>query len=250
MTDARQTTRAQVWQELRKVAHADSRFHYNFAEFIADFEGSEQAVRRVTNLPEYQRARLIFITPDNNLAVMRRMALEAGITTIMTTYGIGRGFLMITREDVPPGQEEFASTLDGMDRFARPISLDEIALLGRFDLLVTGAAVVTMDGIRFGKGHGFFDLEWAMFWDIGVVDRQTPVAAVVHDCQVVDLSLRPDAHDTIVDYIMTPTRSLRVSSPYVKPAGIDWKILSEETRLAIPPLQQLYARRDFLEARR
>ncbi len=250
MTDARQTTRAQVWEELRKVARADSRFHYNFAEFIADFEGSDEAVRRVTNLPEYQRAQLIFITPDNNLAAMRRMALEAGITTIMTTYGIGRGFLIITRADVPPGQEEFASTLDGMDRFARPISLNEIALLGRFDLLVTGAALVTMDGIRFGKGHGFFDLEWAMFWDIGVVDRQTPVAAVVHDCQVVDLSLRPDAHDTIVDYIMTPTRSLRVSSPYVKPAGIDWQILSEETRLAIPPLQQLYDRRDFLGVRR
>lgn len=248
MIAGRHAAREEVWRELRKVAFPDSRFHYNFAEFIADFKGSDAAAGRVAALAEFQQARLVFITPDNNLTIMRQKALEMGLTTIMTTYGIGRGFLKITREDVPTGQEEFAATLDGMERFAKPISLEEISLLGKFNLLITGAAVVTTEGIRFGKGHGFFDLEWAMFWDIGIVDRQTPVVAVVHDCQVIDLPLRPDTHDTIVDYIITPSRTLPITSAYPKPVGVDWERLPEELRLSIPPLQQLYSQRGLAKS--
>lgn len=38
-----------------------------------------------------------------------------------------------------------------------------------------------MEGVRFGKGHGFFDLEWGMFSDLKLVDENPPVVAVVHD---------------------------------------------------------------------
>jgi 5-formyltetrahydrofolate cyclo-ligase len=240
MKDVRDSAREQVWRDLRHVARPDSRFHYNFAEFIADYEGGEQAVQRLTKLPVFQQAQIILITPDNNLNALREVAIKKGTLIIMPTYSIARGFLQVIREDVPLGQESFASTLDGMDRFARPISLEEIARLGRLDLLVTGASVVTLDGIRFGKGHGFFDLEWAMMREIGVVDEQTPVVAVAHDCQVRNVALRPDKHDTIVDYVITPTRTIEVDSPYMKPSGIEWGILPEEMRFGIPPLQQLY----------
>lgn len=242
MENTRNLAREQVWQELRKVAFPDSRFHYNFAEFIPNYEGGDDAVRRLVELPVFELAQTVLITPDNNLNALRVAAVEVGKQVIMPTYSIARGFLQISREDVPLGQEVFASTLDGMDRFARPISLEEIALQGELDLLVTGASVITLDGIRFGKGHGFFDLEWAMMREIGVVGQETPVAAVAHDCQVVDISLNPDRHDTIVDYIITPTKTIHVSSPYVKPAGIEWDILPEYMRLGIPPLQQLYER--------
>lgn len=242
MNNARNSVREQVWRQLRSVALPDSRFHYNFAEFIPNYEGGEQAVLRVTQLPVFQQAHKILITPDNNLNALRQAAIGAGKLIIMPTYSIARGFLRVTREDVPPGQEMFASTLDGMDRFANPISLEEIAALGKLDFLVTGASVITHDGIRFGKGHGFFDLEWAMMCEIGVVDQQTPVAAVAHDCQVVDLALKPDRHDTIVDTIITPTRTIQVSSPFIKPTGIEWEILPQEMRRRIPPLQQLFER--------
>lgn len=46
-----------------------------------------------------------------------------------------------------------------MEHFARPITLEEIARRGRFDFMVTGASAVSVDGVRFGKGHGLFDLE-------------------------------------------------------------------------------------------
>ncbi len=68
-----------------------------------------------------------------------------------------------------------------MEQLGRPISLEQILGRGRFDLMVTGASAVSVNGVRFGKGHGYFDLEWGMFTDIGVADERSPVIAVVHD---------------------------------------------------------------------
>ena len=39
-------------------------------------------------------------------------------------------------------------------------------------------AAITPSGIRFGKGHGYFDLEWAMLYTKGIVDLNVPVVAV------------------------------------------------------------------------
>ena len=44
--------RERVWSELRKVAVPDSRFHFDFGEFIADFEGGETAVERLLKAPD------------------------------------------------------------------------------------------------------------------------------------------------------------------------------------------------------
>lgn len=44
-------------------------------------------------------------------------------------------------------------------------------------------------GMRFGKGHGYFDLEFAMLSEIGLVDASSEVVDVVHDCQYVDAVL-------------------------------------------------------------
>ena len=39
-------------------------------------------------------------------------------------------------------------------------------------MMVTGASAITPSGIRFGKGHGYFDLEWAMLSSKGSCDEQ------------------------------------------------------------------------------
>jgi 5-formyltetrahydrofolate cyclo-ligase len=52
-----------------------------------------------------------------------------------------------------------------LEHFGRPIALAELPALGKFDVMVTGASAVSTNGVRFGKGHGFFDLEWGMFTD-------------------------------------------------------------------------------------
>ena len=111
--------------------------------------------------------------------------------------------------------------------------------MGRFDFMVTGASAVSVDGVRFGKGHGFFDLEWGMFTDLGLADDATPVVAAVHDVQVVEDKLHPSDTDILVDMIATPTRMIEVAQRGKRPRGIKWDLLSRETIESTPPLREL-----------
>ncbi len=213
----------------------------NFSEVIPDFEGSDKATDHVTAMPGYKDAKFLFITPDNCLVDLRRHLIEEGKTFFMSTYGIYRGFLMIEPGMVPKGAELYAAWLDGMEHFARPVSLAEVAKRGPIDFLVTGASAVSVDGVRFGKGHGFFDLEWGMFTDLGLVGEQTPVVAMVHDCQVVHEKLHPSATDILVDYIATPTNLHKVERRAKRPHGVIWDLLEPEQIKQTPPLQELRA---------
>jgi 5-formyltetrahydrofolate cyclo-ligase len=231
--------RQKIWSKLHAVALPDSRFHLNFAEVIPDFVGSEHATDSVTKLPCYGSGDYAFITPDNCLVELRRRMLGAGKTMVVSTYGIYRGFILLEPGMVPEGQELFAAWLDGLEHFGRPISLVEIAERGRFDFMVTGASAVSRDGIRFGKGHGFFDLEWGMFTELGIVDENTPVIAVVHDLQLVDDRLFPSPTDIIVDSVATPSGLHRVERKAARPRGVKWELLAPEQIEATPPLQEL-----------
>jgi 5-formyltetrahydrofolate cyclo-ligase len=235
-----QEIRRQIWERLKPVAKPDSRFHLDFAEFIPDFEGSAQAIDRLVAQPYYAKGRYAFVAPDNGLAELRRRMLEDGKTLVVSTYGIHRGFVLLDPAGIDPGHRLFASWLDGLEYFGRPISLREIAARGRFDFLVTGASAVSVNGVRFGKGHGFFDLEWGMFTEVGVADEATPVAAVVHDVQVVDERLEAGATDILVDAIATPSRYLTIERAG-RPHGIRWDLLDPAQRAATPPLQELEA---------
>lgn len=231
--------RERIWTKLRDVARPDTRFHLNFAEVIPDFEGSEAAVERVVAEEAYRKSEFAFITPDNCLADLRRRMIEDGKSFVMSTYGIYRGFLLIEPGMVPKGAALYASWLDGMEYFGRPITLEEIARRSRFDFMVTGASAVSVNGVRFGKGHGFFDLEWGMFTDLGLVDETTPVTAVVHDVQVVEDQLQPSETDILVDRIATPTRMLEVGRRAKRPSGVKWPLLDPKQIEQTPPLLEL-----------
>ncbi len=236
------TARIMIWEDLRKVAKPDSRFSWNFAEFITDYEGSEKCTELLCQQEFYKKAKVIFITPDNNLVTFRERAIRDGKTILMTNYGITRGVFCIRPEWVPEGKEELASTLDGVQNFWKHMTLKRIKEeIGHIDFLVTGASAITQSGLRFGKGHGFFDLEWAMFYTIGVVDTDTPVVAAGHDCQVVDVDVVAQPYDTAIDYIITPTRVIHTRNEFPKPTrGIIWSLLSPGMLEQIPPLQELW----------
>ena len=231
--------RERIWMRLADVARPDTRFHMNFAEVIPDFEGSEAATDRIAADPAYEASRFAFVTPDNCLVDLRRRMIEAGRPFVMSTYGIWRGFVLLEPERVPDGVALYAAWLDGMEHFGRPITLEEIAGRGRFDLMVTGASAVSVDGVRFGKGHGFFDLEWGMFSDMGLVDEATPILAVAHDVQLVEERLTPSETDILVDRVATPSRMHVVERRARRPRGVRWELLSEAQIDATPPLQEL-----------
>lgn len=243
---ATRIVRERIWSRLKDVALPDSRFHLDFASVIPDFVGSDAATDRITALPVYRDAAYAFVTPDNCLTELRRQMLEAGKTMVVSTYGIYRGFFLLEPGMVPAGQARFAAWLDGLEYFGRPITLAEIARRGRFDLMVTGASAVSLDGVRFGKGHGFFDLEWGMFTDLGLADERTPVVACVHDVQVVEDKLYPSPTDILVDLIATPTRLIEVNRTATRPRGVKWELLDPEQIAATPPLQELQKMRGLV----
>ncbi|KAK8087549.1 hypothetical protein PG997_002510 [Apiospora hydei] len=238
----KEAIRAQVWQELRKVAYPDSRFHYDFSSFIADFVGSQAAADQLLAMPSYSSCTTVFITPDNCLEYLREKTLQAGIKVLITTYGIRRGFWLLDPAVIQPELYRYASTLDGLEKVGQSMSLAEIASLDlQIGFMVTGTGAINHNGIRFGKGHGFFDLEWAMLYTLKVVHQDTMTAAVVHDCQVLDEELIPETYDTVCNLIVTPTRVLRPEAAMQPTCGILWYRLENGMLDDIPPLQELLA---------
>ncbi len=233
--------RALVWEELRKVAVPDSRFHLDFNEYIPDFEGSDAATARLCALDAYQQAQVLFITPDNCLEQLRTRAIHDQKAQIVSTYGIRRGLVELLPEHVPAGHEQYAGLLDALEKLGQNRSLAELrSRYSKIDVLVTGGSAVSTSGIRFGKGHGFFDLEWAFLYEVGLVNTETPVVAFVHDCQVVELELEASPYDTICDLIVTPTRVIRVDNAPKPTVGILWDKLEAGMLEDIPPLQELH----------
>lgn len=233
--------RVRIWKELAAVARPDSRFHWDFSSFIADFEGSEDCAGRLRALPAYQAGGTVFITPDNSTEALRGQVMADARPILMTTYGIGRGFLLLDSAVVPAADRRYAATLDGMDRYARPVTLAQLRDLPALSLLVTGGSAVSTNGVRFGKGHGYFDLEWAMLSEIGMVDGRTQVADIVHDCQVVEENLVGEDHDVAVDWIITPTRSIEVADCGRQIGRVRWELLEGSPLANIPPIKELQA---------
>jgi len=235
--------REQVWQRLSTVALPDSRHHWNFDLFIPDFAGSQVCADTVRMLPEYQASKFLFIAPDNSLSLLRRYAVEDGKTLLLATAGLARGFRIILPGMVPAGQEPLAATLEGSEVFSRPVSLDEIRELGKLDMVLTGVSIITHQGVRWGRGYGYFDLEWAIFCEIGIASQETPIVAVAHDCQLVDLELRPSPSDALVDILVTPGGIHTITPDQPKPDGLIWSQLSKDLLPLIPLLKELYMRR-------
>ncbi len=240
--------RKDTWSRLKKVAYPDSRFGWDFNSFIPDYEGSDLCAKRILELTKGNESLDNWlITPDNNLDILREELIKKDIPFIMPTYGIKRGFLYLDPLDVPKNDEAFASTLDGMNKFAERIKLEVIEKeVQKIDVMVTGCSFVTEYGLRIGKGHGFFDLEWAMMKEIGKVDENTKVIVSVHNYQVIKGGQEEEIaeeHDTIADYIVTPTDTIKASTIQNKPQCIFWDMLDQDKIEEIPPLKKLWNRK-------
>ena len=130
-----------------------------------------------------------------------------------------------------------------MDVYGRPVDLGEVAKLGHIGLLVTGGSAVSLDGLRIGKGHGYFDLEWALLSEVGSTDESTEIVDIVHDCQVVDIEVEAAEHDVVVDWIITPTRTIRVEGPPRSAGRVRWELVAGTEFELIPPVLELAALR-------
>lgn len=237
--NAREKIRQQVWQRLLQVARPDSRFHWDFNQFIPDFAGSERCADRIARTPEYEAANTLLVTPDNSLAALRTLSLQAGKDLVIPSYGLGRGFFWLPHEAVPPGQEAFAATLDGLEVYGQPYALTATRPAQHPQLLVSGASVLNKQGVRVGLSPSYFDLEWLVLADFGLIQLETPVMTVVHTCQVVELSCEPLSSALVTDWIITPEALYATHSRYPRPDPATWTHLPAPMLQEVPFLQEL-----------
>lgn len=220
--------RTTMLDTLSAIAIPDSRWHLDVLRFVPDFEGSAKAHTRLRELEAYQRATTVFIAPDNSLNGMIESALSESRRVLIPTYAMRRGIVLLEPERIAETDRAFAATLDGLERFGRALSLDELRALGRIDLVVTGGHAFTLAGVHVGTGEAHLDIEWGILVELGLVDAETPVIGVAHPLQLVDIDLKPKALDISVDAVATPERIIEVSPRFPRPTGIAWSSLREE----------------------
>ncbi|XP_067158503.1 methenyltetrahydrofolate synthase domain-containing protein isoform X3 [Apteryx mantelli] len=195
--------------------------------------------RRIPNFEEFKAANTVKINPDAPQKNARFLTLEARKTLLVPTPRLRTGLF---NKIVPPSGAtkeilRICATSQGVKEYSVPIGLDGKA---RVDLVVVGSVAVSEKGWRIGKGEGYADMEYAMMVSMGAVQKDTPVVTIVHDCQVVDIAEELlDDHDLTVDYILTPTRTIKTNCKRLKPQGIIWHKVSYEMLGKIPILKSL-----------
>merc|ERR1719189_934205 len=119
-----------------------------------------------------------------------------------------------------------AMTKKGSIAIGEPL-LDDWSKCPHIDLVVVGSVAVTTSGRRLGKGLGYAEIEWAILYELGVVDQSTTGITTVHESQIVSEEIFGEniqkSHDLPVDIIVTPRRIINVRPKIVKPScGILW----------------------------
>lgn len=197
-----------IADRLSEVAKPDSRHGDDFELFVPDFIGSERCADMIADLPAYASATTIFVSRDNNLQAFRQRTLEDGKRLIMPSHALRTGLRVI--ESVPAGLERFAAMLDGLEEFARTISIEQVEDVGPVPLVVTGAVAVSREGIMFGARHDYFRVEVAILAGMNVLTDDALTVGVVHDCQVIEIA--PDdapPQALVLDVVVTPTEIFR-----------------------------------------
>lgn len=209
-----------IAQDIGRIATPDSRFDLDITRFIPGFPGSAEAAQRLADLQSYHDAGTVFCTLEASLWEVRQTCLASGKDIIVPTYGLARGVFRLRARDIAPEQRAFATCLDGLELFGEPVTSED-----RFDepepLFLCGASAVTRQGVRFGMGAGYIDVEWWIARSLGLVDHGTEVAVIVHDCQCSPLVFAVAPDQLACDHILTPASSSATnngSKPIRRPA--------------------------------
>lgn len=234
LKDEKERVRKLVWRLMEE--RGISRFPKPIEGRIPNFEGAEEAARKLSQLEEWKRAESVFMNPDSPQRSVRYLALLHGKKVVMATPRLREGFLLLDPREIPSRAYHEASTIAGAFKHGRRIGLD----LPKIDMKVTGSVAVDPRGGRVGKGHGYSDLEYGILGELGAIDSSTPVATTVHDIQVLE-EIPIEEQDMPVSLIVTPTRVIRTGR-FGEPR-IYWNLITPDIEGSIALLRELKARR-------
>lgn len=217
-----------------------ARFPFPIEGRIPNFTGAETAARALRELPLYQQAKTIKVNPDAPQLPVRAMALADGKRLYMPSPRLRGSFLCIDPDDVPSGEYRRAASLSHCRNYGREVDIAQLLMQTddplRIDLIVVGSVAVTRRGARAGKGEGYADMEYALLQELG--HPPIPVVTTVHGAQVLP-DFPVEAHDLSVDVIVTPDEVIITETPYPKPRGIDWSLLTDDDLAAMPVLKEV-----------
>jgi 5-formyltetrahydrofolate cyclo-ligase len=228
----KQEIREDKWSYL--TDHQLGRFPFPLQNRIPNFKGAEKAAHIVTTIPEYQNAKVIKVNPDSPQLPIRTQILKDGKTLLVPTPRLKAGFIMVKPEWVPKGEERKAASLSHIKSYGKEISLLEMP---RIDLFFTGSVALHRDGRRVGKGEGYSDREYAIIRELGHPD--VPIIGTIHSAQLTDHEIPRDPYDLTVDWIATETELIKTNSPYNKPSGIQWELVTEKELEDMPVLREI-----------
>jgi 5-formyltetrahydrofolate cyclo-ligase len=205
---------------------------------IPNFAGAEKAAQRLVGERIFQEAEVVFCNPDSPQKPVREAVLRHGKLLVMASPRLRSGFIVLDPKRIDAKRYSYAATIRGAFLYGE-LRRDNVPPI---DLKVAGSVAVDPKGGRVGKGGGYSDLEYAILRELGLVDEGTPIVTTVHDLQVVERVPMAE-HDVPIDWIFTPTRTIRCERDRRRPPGVIWEILPESELRAIPILQELRARR-------
>jgi len=231
--------RERVWDTLDEEGLA--RFPFPPHGRIPNFDGAREAADRLAATDAWRDADVVKANPDAPQLPARRRALHDGKTLYMAVPRLRdpECFLELDPERIDSDEYDRAPALSNVDEYAETV---RPAALGHVDFVLSGSVAVSRDGARVGKGEGFSDVEFGVLSDLGLVDDETTVATTVHERQVFETAAWPVAdHDVPMDLVVTPERTIETDTPYERPTGVDWDVVSDEERAEIPILGELAA---------
>lgn len=208
---------------------------------IPNFQGATDAAARVTEMPFWRTAKVVKCNPDAPQIPVRLRALQDGklVYTPVPELVMDFPFLLLdpaelTAKGIP---FEEAATSQGALKHGRRVQFTEMLPM---DILVVGSVAVSAAGGRTGKGGGFADLELGIFRELGTIAPGAPLLTTVHDIQVVtDEELPMQKHDSPLDYVMTPTRTIQTNTKFLQPTGLEWDSIQADQYRDIPFLTEL-----------
>jgi len=202
---------------------------------IPNFEGSEIAAKRLIRQPEFINAEVVKVNPDSPQSYIRRGVLLNGKKLIMPSPRLRSGFILLDPDKIPKRSLTNASSIKGAFEYGNLCPLEG---LPEVDLIVTGCVAVSKEGVRIGKGGGYGEIEYGILKDIDSISEETPVFTSIHDVQLIEKIPREE-HDLLVDFVSTPTKTIRMERRHLQPEGIIWERITEKEMEHMPILQDL-----------
>ncbi|WP_102347679.1 5-formyltetrahydrofolate cyclo-ligase [Bacillus sp. Marseille-P3661] len=225
--------RQYVWNYLEE--HKLGRFPFPLKGRIPNFKGAEKAAQFIFTMTEYKNAKIVKVNPDSPQLPIRMQVLIDGKTLLVPTPKLKAGFIMVKPEWVPTGEERKAASLNHLKSYGKEVPLSQ---LPRIDLFFAGSVALHRDGRRIGKGAGYADREYAIIRELG--NPHVPVIGTVHSGQLTSEEIPIDPFDLAVDWIATESELIQTNTPYPKPEGIQWELVTKEEMEDMPVLREVW----------